>query len=60
MHDTPHVIGISGSLRDDSGTRIAVQRALDDGHELDYHQLESARAGESASSRWSPSSAVGV
>lgn len=29
MHDTPHVIGISGSLRDDSGTRIAVQRALD-------------------------------
>ena len=31
MHDTPHVIGISGSLRDDSGTRIAVQRALDAG-----------------------------
>ncbi|EMA09378.1 NAD(P)H-dependent FMN reductase [Haloarcula vallismortis] len=29
MHDTPHVIGISGSLRDDSGTRIAVQHALD-------------------------------
>ncbi|MDQ2073901.1 NADPH-dependent FMN reductase [Haloarcula sp. H-GB4] len=29
MHDTPHVIGVSGSLRDDSGTRIAVQRALD-------------------------------
>jgi len=29
MNDTPHVIGISGSLRDDSGTRIAVQRALD-------------------------------
>ena len=29
MHDTPHIIGISGSLRDDSGTRIAVQRALD-------------------------------
>jgi NAD(P)H-dependent FMN reductase len=28
MHDTPHVIGISGSLRDDSGTRIAVQRVL--------------------------------
>jgi len=31
MHDTAHVIGISGSLRDDSGTRIAVQRALDAG-----------------------------
>ena len=29
MHDTPHVIGISGSLRDDSGTRVAVQCALD-------------------------------
>lgn len=29
MHDAPHVIGISGSLRDDSGTRIAVDRALD-------------------------------
>lgn len=29
MHDTPQVIGISGSLRDESGTRIAVQRALD-------------------------------
>ncbi len=29
MHDTPDVIAISGSLRDDSGTRIAVQRTLD-------------------------------
>ncbi|EMA25460.1 NADPH-dependent FMN reductase [Haloarcula marismortui] len=29
MHDTPHVIGVSGSLRDESGTRIAVQHALD-------------------------------
>ncbi|MFY4811248.1 NADPH-dependent FMN reductase [Haloarcula sp. AONF1] len=29
MHDLPHVLGISGSLRDDSGTRIAVQHTLD-------------------------------
>nr|WP_233560765.1 MULTISPECIES: hypothetical protein [unclassified Haloarcula] len=29
MHDTPHVIGINGSLRDDIGTRVAVQRTLD-------------------------------
>ena len=29
MSDTPTVVGLSGSLSDDSGTRIAVNRALD-------------------------------
>ncbi|KAA9399362.1 NADPH-dependent oxidoreductase [Haloarcula sp. CBA1130] len=43
MHNTPHVIGISGSLRDDSGTRVAVQRALsvaaDDGVTTEHIDL---------------------
>jgi len=28
MTDTTHVVGVAGSLRDDSGTRVAVERAL--------------------------------
>lgn len=28
MTDTTHVVGLAGSLRDDSGTRVAVERAL--------------------------------
>lgn len=43
MTDTPTVVGIGGSLSDDSGTRIAVERALeaaaDDGASTEFVDL---------------------